>query len=63
MVPVGGAKVLRHRLKGSKPRVDLAGRRITKALRRDRKVRAVITVKLTDPAGNVLRVKQVVRIV
>ncbi len=61
-VAAGKATVLRQKVAGPKKKVSKKQRQIKKALHKGDKVRAQVTIKLKDEAGNARRVKRVVRI-
>lgn len=61
-VEAGQGKTLVQGLEGSRRKVRSAQRWLKRALRRGRKIQATITIKISDPAGNVMKLGKRVRI-
>lgn len=60
-IGAGSRTILRQKLKGSKKQVKKTTRKLKKALAKGKKVRANISLKITDEAGNKLTAKRTVQ--
>ena len=59
----GATEILKSTPKGPKKKAKAATRKIKRALKRGSTVRAKLTIKITDEAGNLLVEKRTVRVV